>query len=199
MSPWQRRWACWSARWHGVSDATEFRCEDAEELVLEPASFDVIWSIECTEHLYDKPAFFRQAAQWLKPDGRMAICAWLAAERLQKVEQVQQVVDVCEGFLCPSLGSAIDYRHWMEEAGMEVQQTLDWTERVARTWEICIRRVQRTGMRRLARWIDANTFLFLDRFHTLLEAYRCGAMQYGCLVARKPHAAPTPAASVSLE
>lgn len=186
ISRLQRRWARWSARWHGVSASTEFRCQDAEQASFEPASFDVIWSIECTEHLYDKPVFFQRAAQWLKPGGRMAICAWLAAETPESPQHIQQVIDVCEGFFCPSLGSAADYCRWMEEAGLEVQQTHDWTERVARTWEICIARVRRTGMRRLARLIDSNSLMFLDRFETILQAYRSGAMHYGCLIARKP-------------
>ena len=29
-------------------------------------SFDIVWSIECTEHLFDKPQFFRRVAGWLK-------------------------------------------------------------------------------------------------------------------------------------
>ena len=182
----QQLWARCAARWHGVSAMTQFRCEDAEQVMFEPASFDVVWSIECTEHLYDKPAFFQKAAQWLKPGGRVAICAWLAAEDPESAEHVQQVVDVCQGFFCPSLGNAADYRRWMREAGFEVQQTFDWTERVARTWEVCISRVRRTGVRRLARLVDSNTLMFLDRFDTILQAYRSGAMQYGCFIASKP-------------
>jgi tocopherol O-methyltransferase len=55
-----------------------------------------------------------------------------------------------------------------------------------RTWEICRRRVERTGMHWLARLINRDQQLFLDRFTTILNAYRSGAMQYGCFVARKP-------------
>ncbi len=67
-----------------------------------------------------------------------------------------------------------------------VSATHDWTQRVDRTWEICIRRVERTGVRRLARILDQDTVMFLDRFQTLLDAYRSGAMQYGCFLASKP-------------
>jgi tocopherol O-methyltransferase len=38
----------------------------------------VVWSIECTEHLFDKRQFFQRVAQWLRLGGRVAICAWLA-------------------------------------------------------------------------------------------------------------------------
>ena len=93
--------------------------------------------------------------------------------------------DVCEGFFCPSLGTANDYRAWMVEAGLEVRHVQDWTTKVARTWEICRRRVARSQLRRLTRWIDRDTSVFLNRFETILAAYRSGAMQYGCFIASK--------------
>lgn len=49
-----------------------FVCHDAETVELPQESFDVAWSVECTEHLFDKPAFFRMAT-WLRPGGKVAI------------------------------------------------------------------------------------------------------------------------------
>ncbi len=185
LSPVQRAWASLSARWHGVSRRTVFRCEDAEKVEFEAGRFDVLWSIECTEHLFDKPAFFRRAAAWLRPGGRMAVCAWLAGDQLDTPEQVRQVEKVCEGFFCPSLATRDEYVRWFEQSNLVVQRADDWTDRVARTWEICRSRVRRTGFRRLAGWIDGKTQMFLDRFQTILDAYRSGAMQYGCFIAEK--------------
>lgn len=190
LSPFQRLWAASAARWYGVRNMTRFVCKDAEQIDFPAASFDVIWSIECTEHLFDKPEFFRRAARWLRPGGRMAICAWLAGKNGDETT-VRQVYDVCEGFLCPSLGSAADYVGWFEKAGLQVEQTHDWTPRVTRTWELCKQRVDRTGVRWLARLIDRKQALFLDRFQTILNAYNSGAMEYGCFVARADGAAGT--------
>ncbi len=186
ISPLQRFWASSAARWNGVAANTEFRCTDAEKADFPLESFDVVWSIECTEHLYDKARFFQRAAAWLRPGGRMAICAWLAGEALEDQQRVRQVYDVCEGFFCPSLGTCGDYRQWMTEAGLTVSRDHDWTARVEQTWEICRRRVRRSGVRWLARMIDRNTVMFLDRFGTILDAYRSGAMRYGCFIAHKP-------------
>ena len=47
-------------------------------------------------------------------------------------------------------------------------------------------RVRRLGLHWLARRIDTRQAVFLEHFSTLLEAYRSGAMQYGCIVARAP-------------
>jgi len=115
----------------------------------------------------------------------MAICAWLAGDRTDAAS-VQRVTDVCEGFLCPSLGTSSDYCRWFTDAGLVMEQDLDWTSRVMQTWEICERRVRRSGIRYLARLIDRDTSLFLNRFNTILEAYREGSMNYGCFIARKP-------------
>jgi tocopherol O-methyltransferase len=188
LSPVQRLWAMAAARMEGVHRSTEFRRVDAEKAEFERESFDVVWSIECTEHLFDKAAFFRRAATWLKPGGRMTICAWLAGPRAVEPDGAEQVRRVCEGFLCPSLGAADDYVGWMRDAGLVVEPVLDWTDRVTETWEICRRRVQQTRVRWLAKVIDRQTTQFLDDFTTILEAYRSGAMSYGCFVARRPEA-----------
>jgi len=185
ISRFQRFWAGASARWNRAASRTAFRCIDAEAADFLPQSFDVVWSIECTEHLYDKARFFQRAAQWLRPGGRMAICAWLAGENLVQ-EQRRQVFYVCEGFFCPSLGTSADYQRWMSEAGLIVRYVYDWTTRVERTWEICRSRVRRSGVRWLAALVNRDTAMFLDRFDTIGAAYRNGAMRYGCFIAEKP-------------
>jgi tocopherol O-methyltransferase len=136
--------------------------------------------------LFEKAQFFERAADWLRPGGRVAICAWLAGQTCGDPVLEQQVHEVCEGFLCPSLGTSQDYVAWLQNAGLEVQTVEDWTPHVARTWEICQRRVRRSGIQRVAPWIDGDTVMFLNRFDTILNAYRSGAMQYGCFVAQKP-------------
>jgi tocopherol O-methyltransferase len=186
LSQVQRTWASTTARWRGVAGRTRFLRQDAETLRIPEGTFDRVWSIECTEHLFDKPEFFRNVARWLKPGGRVAICAWLAGDGLEDAGRAQLVYDVCEGFVCPSLGSFDDYRGWMEEAGLQVETTRDWTDQVAQTWEICRDRVAASKVRWLARLVDQETVLFLDRFDTILEAYRTHAMRHGCLVASKP-------------
>ncbi len=186
LSPVQKTWATLAARWHGVAREADFELADAETVEIPEASVDVVWSVECTEHLFDKPGFLARASHWLRPGGRMAICAWLAGPEMSNPQHRSAVEQVCEGFFCPSLGSMADYQNWMTSAGLVVEACEDWTSRVIRTWEICEQRVRRSGVRWLARLIDRDTDLFLERFQTILQAYRSGAMQYGCLVARKP-------------
>ena len=186
ISPLQRLWASTSARLQRTGNNAKFICTDAEKFSMPAESVDVVWSIECTEHLFDKSAFFAKAATWIRPGGCMAICAWLAGDTAGSPQKEEQVRKVCEGFFCPSLGTASDYTHWMESAGLKLETYRDWTRQVDRTWEICHARVRRTGMPWLAHLFGANAKLFLGHFETILEAYRSGAMAYGCFIARKP-------------
>jgi tocopherol O-methyltransferase len=183
LSPLQRAWAGWSAEWHGVGRKVRFLCQDAERMTFSPARFDVVWTIECTEHLFDKAGFFRRAAEWLRPGGRLAVCAWLAADHPEAEPQVQAVG---EGFLCPSFGTADDYRGWFHDAGLVDREFADLTPQVMDTWDICRRRVESSGVGMLAWVLSRRTKSFLDHFSTLGNAYRSGAMQYGLFVAEKP-------------
>jgi tocopherol O-methyltransferase len=182
LSPVQRGWAELAARWQGVGGRTRFRCADAETIRLPSASFDVVWNVECSEHFFDKPAFFRRAAGWLRPGGRVALCAWLAGDAADAEREARLV---CEGFLCPSLGTAGDYRGWLREAGLTVRTFEDLTTRVGQTWDICIRRVRASGVGWLARLVGKEMRSFLDHFATLGNAYRSGAMRYGLFIAEK--------------
>lgn len=189
LSRVQQRWATGGAWLRRVGRRTDFRCADVEALELSPHSFDVIWSIECTEHLFDKQAFFRRAANWLRPGGRVAICAWLAKEDACDAQDRQLLEDVCRGMFCPSLGSRQDYAGWFAEAGLQLTHFEDWSERVARTWSICQQRVRRWRLQHVARVVDRSSVDFLDKFQTMIDAYARGSLRYGCLIAEKPASA----------
>jgi tocopherol O-methyltransferase len=174
-----------SAAIHGVAERTRFRVADVEKVQFPPQSFGVIWIVECSEHLFDKPGFFRRAAGWLKPGGRLAMCNWLAGDG---PGHERQVLDVCSSFLCPSLGTADDYLGWFRDAGMVGEWWEDITAMVERTWDICDERVRRSRVRRIAPFFDRNTAHFLNHFRTLREAYRSRAMRYGLFTASMPEA-----------
>ena len=185
LSPVQRNWASLSARIHNIQPRPKFVCADAETIHFAPESADSVWSIECTEHLFDKPAFFKNAASGLKPDGRFALCAWLVGESPLSVMQMEQATQVCHGMFCPSLGSQSDYAKWFSDAGLVVVDQGIWTRQVERTWEICKNRVERTGVRYFAKILGKNHTLFLNHFDAILNAYRSGAMEYGYFIAEK--------------
>lgn len=186
LSPVQRHWAATSALLQGAAKQTEFLAADAETVQFDDESFDVLWSVECTEHLFDKPEFFRRAARWIRPGGRLAIAVWFEGEDPTPPGHRELVEEVCTRFVCPSLATRVDYAQWIEASGLRVTESVDWTERATKTWEICKRRVERYGIRYVARVLDKDQVAFIDGFDALLKAYRTGAMQYGAIIAEKP-------------
>ncbi len=187
ISSVQRTWASLASKFKSVPKRPVFICEDAEKIEFPPESFDCVWSIECTEHLFDKERFFHRAAQWLKPGGRIAVCVWFAGDESgSNPLHRRQCEEVCWRFVCPSLGTRHDYARWMTDAGLEIVHDVNWTQKVDRTWEICKQRVERFGIRHIAKLVDREQVDFIDGFEVLLDAYRSGAMRYGALVAQKP-------------
>jgi tocopherol O-methyltransferase len=183
ISPVQYLWASFAAAYQGMQGRTRFRCADVEKIRLPDTAFDVVWNVECSEHLFDKPAFVRRVAGWLKPGGRLALCAWLAGDSADAETQARAV---CKGFLCPSLGTAGDYRSWFRAAGLVERTFADLTTQVSRTWDVCLQSVQTSGMAHLGGLFGADMRRFLDSFTTLRDAYRSGAMGYGLFVTEKP-------------
>ncbi len=66
LSPVQQKWASSTAALKRIKPRPTFRCADAELIEFPDESADIVWSIECTEHLFDKPKFFNRAARWLQ-------------------------------------------------------------------------------------------------------------------------------------
>jgi tocopherol O-methyltransferase len=158
---------------------------------LPSASFDVAISIESSEHMVDKPAFFTEVHRVLKPGGRFVVCAWLAKEEPKAWERRHLLEPICREGRLPSMGSAREYTHFAQHAGLEPQGFDDLSRQVKRTWPICAGRV----IKGLFLKREYRDFLFRskspDRIFALTlfriwMAYETGAMRYGVLTAHKP-------------
>jgi tocopherol O-methyltransferase len=184
ISPVQVKRATEQARAENLDDRVRFQVMDANHLDLPSASFDVVWVIECSEHLADKAGFIDTCARVLRPGGKLALCAWLAADA-PNPEQTRLVADVCRGMLCPSLASQEDYIRWMRAAGFDDVAAENITRRVERTWAYCSAIVERPHLRALRWLMDQQTRAFLQSFAAIHRAYAEGAMAYGMFTARR--------------
>lgn len=171
-----------------LSDAIALVRGDAADLPFASDSFDIVWVVECIEHLTEKDAFIAEATRMLAPGGRLALCSWLRGEGVRADDEL--VRSVCEAFLCPALASAAEYRHYCGKVGLQLDRFEDLTHRVRPTWKILIRRVERPWWAPLRLIVGAQTRRFVAGFRTIDEAYERGKMQYGLLVASKPHGDP---------
>ncbi len=153
----------------------KFVVQDAERWNYPTKEFDVVWTMEASEHFADKPQYFRNAARTLRPGGRLLLAAWTGSM------QDLHTQAVAKAFLCPQLWTAAQYREAIEQAGMVIVEQQDLTGRVLRTWEICRERA------RLARatvaLLSRKTREFVEGIDVILNAYRCGKLRYTVLVA----------------
>jgi tocopherol O-methyltransferase len=161
----------------GVSERTRFLVEDAERREYAPAAFDLVWTMESSEHFADKAAYFRKVAGTLRPGGRLLLAAWTGSM------QNREVGAVAKAFLCPELWSADQYRAAMEQAGTAVVEDEDLTADVVRTWELCRERARMA--RATVALLPRRAREFVEGIDVILEAYRSGKLGYTVMVAER--------------
>jgi tocopherol O-methyltransferase len=134
--------------------------------------------------MHDKEKFFNEMYRVLRPGGRFAVTAWLCRENPGWLEERLLLRPICIEGRLPSLGSARDYQDLIAKAGFRASSFQDLTDRVSRTWAVCIRRfATRTAtdidlMKKfLAR--DFHNRIFALTIFRLWLAYRTGSMRYG--------------------
>lgn len=155
---------------------------DAETWPARDATFDVVWIIECLEHLHDKPRALARSAQALRPGGALALCAWMAGPAFAN----GRAREVAEAFLCPELASPGEHARWAEAAGLRVEIRRDLTPHVRPTWDHARRSARRLWVRALVPFLDRDTRRFVRGFDLMARAYDEGSLVYGLLVARRP-------------
>ena len=183
LSPVQRSWATLSAGFQGLGDRVNFRCADAEKVKLPTRTFDVVWNVECSEHLFDKPAFFRRVAGWLKPGGRVALAPGSPATGRITSGKCWQFASTSSAHRsAPPTTISVGFA----PRGMIGGVWHDITGQVEQTWDICMDRIRRSGVSRIGWLVGQDMQRFLDHFTTLREAYRSRAMRYGLFTAEMP-------------
>lgn len=140
------------------------------------------YSIESSEHMTDRPAFFRQARRVLRADGHLVVCAWLAAEKPSAWEVRHLLEPICYEGRLPSMGSESEYRAMAQASGFACEDFEDLSASVSKTWSICLRRlvwgiVRDSALRRQV--FRSRNRLFALSVPRLMLAYRTGAMRYG--------------------
>ena len=161
----------------GARDAIRFVVQDADQFEFPRTDFDLVWTMESSEHFFDKQRYLKQVAAALKPGGRLLLAAWTGSMSAPTVSAV------AEAFLCPHLWTAEQYCATAQAAGLQVEHRVDLTAKVINTWEICRERARAArpiwgmlprGARNLVAGIDV-----------IRDAYSRGDLTYTVLSATK--------------
>jgi tocopherol O-methyltransferase len=172
-------------------DNPRYHLRDWLDNQLPDAAFDAAYAIESTEHMGDKPRAFAEAFRVLRPGGRLAVCAWTAADPAKGWEKRHLLEPICREGRLPGMGTEADYRALLTGAGFEVEAATDISREVRRTWGLCLRGA--VAMIVTDRAARAYLFSAASRNRDFLWsvgriwlAYRTGSMRYLVWRARKP-------------
>ena len=177
LSEKQGRLAEENAKAARVPHTTTFLVRNADLHEYPADTFDVVWTMESSEHFADKSLYFANVGRTLKPGGQLLLAAWTGAMSRPRVSEVARA------FLCPELWTPEQYQVAIRAAGMEVKHREDLTSQIVRTWEICQQRARLAGpvvtlLPRMARE-------FVEGIAIILDAYRSGDLSYTVLTAEK--------------
>lgn len=160
---------------------------------LADTSADAAIAIESTEHMADLGSALAEARRVLRPGGRLVVCAWVAGDAPTPWQRRHLLEPICVEGRLAALTTEAEHRALLAVAGLELIAADDLTERVARTWSICLRRVALRVATR-PRWLRYafdrrnRQRVFLLTMLRIREAYRRGAMRYVMFTAQKPGA-----------
>lgn len=177
LSDKQARLASQNAQIAAVADRTKFLVEDADTWDFPPAAFDLVWTMESSEHFADKDRYFRNAAATLRPYGKLLLTAWTGSM------QSSRVCEVARAFLCPQLWTVDQYTAAIESTGMRVQHCQDLTRNVVRTWEICAKRV--AAARAVVGLLPRTVREFVEGIGIIRQAYKSADLTYTVITAEK--------------
>lgn len=177
LSPKQARLAREHAAKAGVERFLTFEVGNADLFHFPASAFDLVWTMESSEHFADKSRYFANVARTLRPGGQLLVVAWTGAMDRSPVR------DVARAFLCPELWTAEQYQSAIESAGMRVRHREDLTSKIVRTWEICQERARAASI--AVKLLPRTAREFVEGIDIILDAYRSGDLTYTVLVAAK--------------
>jgi tocopherol O-methyltransferase len=177
LSEKQARLASQNAGIAGVAERTEFLVQDAETWQFPSAAFNLVWTMESSEHFADKTSYFRNVAATLRNHGKLLVAAWTGSAQSPRVREVARA------FLCPELWTAEQYTRAIGSTDMRVQHCEDLTPNVVRTWEICAERAAAVGP--VVGLLPRAAREFVEGIDTIHEAYKSGDLTYTVITAEK--------------
>src|SRR4029077_15935244 len=175
LSPKQARLAREHSARAGVERQVNFDVANADQFQFPAVAFDLVWTMESSEHFADKARYFTNVARTLRPNGQLLVAAWTGAMDRPRVREVARA------FLCPELWTAKQYQSRIQSAGMRVRGREDLTARTLSTWEICQERARSASV--AVKLLPRAAREFVEGIDIILDAYRLGDLTYTIIVA----------------
>jgi 27-O-demethylrifamycin SV methyltransferase len=184
----------------GVAAATElaaalgaelarFEQRDGMDNGLEDSSFDVVWALESSHLMRDRPALLGECARVLAPGGRLVLCDIIRKREIPFAEvrdRMKEFAKLRVVFGDAHMEPLEDYTATLEELGMDVTDSSDITEPTLPTFAAWRARVEEheSALRDLIGPDGVDDFI--EGTNILESFWRDGTLGYGILAAVKP-------------
>jgi len=162
----------------GVGKQVGIVALDAEAFAYPAARFDLVWTMESSEHFADKRGYFENASRTLRQGGQLLVAAWTCCMPGARIQEVAR------RFLCQEIWTREQYESAIAAAGLKVRASEDLSRNVVRTWEICRQRAKAAAL--AVKLLPAAAREFVAGIDVILEAYTAGELGYTVIAAQKP-------------
>lgn len=127
------------ARSLGKNSSVELLLQDWMKNDLPSESYDLVISIESSEHMPDLKRFFKEAYRVLRPGGTLKVCAWLSKNDPGSWELRHLLQPICtEGRI--RLCDVNEYTGLIQETGFREHRFEEISDQVKKTWSLCLKR-----------------------------------------------------------
>ena len=166
----------------GLEHLIEYEYGDFHDLIYAEDSFHVVWSQEAFLHAADKSKVLSEANRVLVPGGPLAFTDILVRTGTPEADRAR----IYDRVKSPDMWDLADYQQALEGLGLEIGQTEDWSEHVARSYG-WVRDQVVENREKLLRLVDAETIDgTVDALGFWVEAANAGKIGWAMFVAQKP-------------
>nr|AHH02779.1 tocopherol-like methyltransferase [Rauvolfia serpentina] len=145
ISPGQVKRAQASAAARGLESKVSFDVGDALDMPYPDGTFDLVFSIQCIEHLQDKEKFIREMVRVAAPGAAVIILSYahriLSPDESLNPQENKVLQKICESYVMPSLCSSDDFIRWLTLLPVEDIKRVDWTQNTAPFYELFFKEV----------------------------------------------------------
>jgi len=164
-----------------------FKLEDALSLAsFADNTFDIVWSLESCEQFFDKNLFIQQAYRVLKPGGKLMLATWCSDQNEYAGTLAKKYQKLCYAFDLPYMPTIEHYRGLLETQKFSVNRVLDWSQYVAKSWDVGISLVNAYNFLQLLKMSGWRGFRFAQQTKMMQEGFHQGRVKYGVFLAVKP-------------
>lgn len=187
LSPKQVEIATQEAQKRHVKNVA-FRVEDALSMAsLQDNSFDIVWSLESCEQMFDKAMFIKQAFRVLKPGGKLMLATWCSDKNEYEGNSAKKYKKLCLAFDLPYMPTIERYRELLVKQNFNIISEQDWTSFVEKSWDIGISLMNAYSLFAILCKAGWRGLRFTFQVKLMQEAFRQNKIRYGVFVARKPN------------